>query len=507
MKVRFERIVRACRAGACVLIISLVPAAAVAEGDGRGAYRGGTTEGTAAGGTATGGTAAGGNAASGGTAERGESARSDSGRGDGGARDRDRTQVSCGSTWRQPCPMMLNTRAGDKNQITDGAPVDGSSAVRTRGSSGKSDHAPLQRQRLAAPRPLDGLSKRMPSATRLDGTSVTRLDGNGRGMGKEATVRRPNTQMNENVVLRNPLPVRRPAKVQFSPSVPMSPKATEIAKAAATERLRLARPQMKQTATLSSPVASPQESSALVLSKNDGSFIRDCAHRDVAILASNARFVLTGGCQSVTVSGSNNKLLVEMAGGGELDVLRQSNSVAWAKVDTGPDPVILSAGKTNATVSLSADPQPSLSPSLSGSAKEEQSSLGSSTTNPDASANKSAVSEMAERTQPPMGNLMILSANKDKVLRDCANRDVAVSASSSDVVLTGGCRSVTVSGSDNKILAEIVGGGELTVLRSHNAVAWAKVGASADPVVVHAEASNRTIELTAKPLDRDGAEK
>jgi hypothetical protein len=110
----------------------------------------------------------------------------------------------------------------------------------------------------------------------------------------------------------------------------------------------------------------------------------------------------------------------------------------------------------------------------------------SSTPGTEGSSGKVPLDYIAEKILQSMGELLV---------RDCANRDVAVSGSDSDIVLVGGCRSVTVSGSGNKILAEIVGGGELTVLRSRNSVAWATVGGSLGRVVVRAEPSNRTTEL------------
>jgi hypothetical protein len=57
-------------------------------------------------------------------------------------------------------------------------------------------------------------------------------------------------------------------------------------------------------------------------------------------------FILTGGCRSITISGSNNKVLAEMVSAGEVSVLRESNLVAWAKPATGNDPIAFSTGKT-----------------------------------------------------------------------------------------------------------------------------------------------------------------
>ena len=102
---------------------------------------------------------------------------------------------------------------------------------------------------------------------------------------------------------------------------------------------------------------------------------------------------------------------------------------------------------------------------------------------------------MSESIPKTEGELIIIADSNARLVRDCANKDVAVSESESDLVLTGGCHTVTVSGNGNKIIAEIGGGGELTVLRSRNAVAWTRVGASSDPVAVHAEPTNRTLEL------------
>jgi hypothetical protein len=286
------------------------------------------------------------------------------------------------------------------------------------------------------------------------------------------------------------LPPPRPAAIDLAAPPPV---ASEILKTQ-TRPGTLPLPS-KRTAALASPQVAQQHFTQLILTGDNVKYVRECTHRDVAIIANNGRFILTGGCQSLTVSGSGNKALVEMDAGGEVDVLHQFNVVAWSKPGVGVDPILFSPGKANAVVDLS--PEPKFGQTQIGNrplATEKPSDVQSATV-VGGPSNASVLSYISEKIPQSYGELSILSASNTKLVRDCANKDVAVSASDSNVVLTGGCRSVTVSGSGNKILAEIIGGGELTVLQSRNAVAWEKVGLSSDPVVVHAEPSNRMIEL------------
>jgi outer membrane protein OmpA-like peptidoglycan-associated protein len=92
----------------------------------------------------------------------------------------------------------------------------------------------------------------------------------------------------------------------------------------------------------------------LILSESNANLIRECNGKDVAVSGSNGRYILTGGCQSLTISGYNNQVLAEMAGGGELTVLRTGNAVIWSKLGEGPSPSV-TAGRSNVALEMGAD--------------------------------------------------------------------------------------------------------------------------------------------------------
>jgi outer membrane protein OmpA-like peptidoglycan-associated protein len=92
--------------------------------------------------------------------------------------------------------------------------------------------------------------------------------------------------------------------------------------------------------------------------------------------------------------------------------------------------------------------------------------------------------------------LLILAESDANLVTDCTGKDVAVSGSNGKIILTGGCRSLTISGHNNQVLAEIASGGELTVLRTGNAVIWTKIGEGPTPAVT-ADQTNMAIEMGA----------
>jgi Protein of unknown function (DUF3060) len=410
--------------------------------------------------------------------------RDGAGRGDGVSHDADRIQANCGSAWQPPCAAVHDRGQAEDNQTLP-TPADealhSSGGGDAGGTAGPIEHAVVNRATAAVRRPSDRI----------------KLEGGPGGMRATANAKKGESRPKISQ-LKPPLPVKRPATINtlalVQNSSPIATNKTQTHQPFPTHQSFPVTTPLKQTAALTPPMTSSVPSDALILAENSGDVVRDCSSKDVIILAHDARFVLTGGCRSVTVSGNNNRVLVEMASGGELDVLRQSNSVVWTKSDAGTDPLVFSAGMANATVSLSIEPG-SLPIDQPGSMKDD--GAASASLDRDRSDKKNPFSEMSQKIPQEVNDLVVLSSNDDKVIRDCANKDVSISASSSNIVLTGGCRSVTISGSKNKILAEIVGGGELTVLQSENAVAWTKFGTSTEQVLVHATAQNRLVELTA----------
>jgi hypothetical protein len=485
MKVRREWIYRPCRVGACVLILAPVIAGADEGGrSGNGSYGSGSygsASGATAGASATGSASSPSSPSSASGASSASSASATGGVShDSMSRD-DSRGVKSGDSGRcgaQTCSKIIGVGDASANPQVRGAAEGSPATIGPPLDIGTLHQHLLQKRHPIAARIVD---ERAPMALPKVNKAIARQIGSD----PRAPILAAGAHPHEDV-----LPLPRPAVIDPAASVSI---ASEIRKTQ-TRPHTVALP-LKRTAALAVPQVAQQHSTQLILTEDNVEFIRECTHRDVAIIANNGRFILTGGCRSLTVSGSGNKALVEMAAGGEVDVLHRLNIVAWAKPDAGLDPILFSTGKANVVVDLSLEPKSGPTQIENRSPATEKPSDVQSVAVVDGPSNASTLNYISEKIPQSNGELIILSVSNTKLVRDCANKDVAVSASGSNVVLTGGCRSVTVSGNGNKILAEIIGGGELTVLQSRNAVAWEKVGLSLDPVVVHAEPSNRTIEL------------
>jgi hypothetical protein len=484
MKTRFEWILHPCCIGACVIL--LAPALAGADegrsGNGNGgaggsnASGGGANQNSAAAGpsstngSSTNGTSSGGASAGGGSLgdkSRGRDTWSDK----ADNRDRARCEAS------QLCARSANARhvGGRSNgyETADGSP------------------SPVGEPMNLLPVRFHGtfrpVNQTPPIPSLKGGKAVTRPV----APDPQVTNSGIGAQQSKMAGARNSLESMRSKAA--APSELLRISSSEKVKGSGTEpRLHATIPPMKRTAALTVQVPPPQY---LTLDDDNGDVVRDCAGKDVTIRSNNAKFILTGGCRSVTVSGNNNKVLAEVAADGKVASSKQSNLVAWVTPGSSADPNIFSIVNTISAVDLSHD---FISHSLQkqGNLILAENPPGvSSAPATEGSSKKAALSYISESIPKAEGELIIIAESNARLIRDCANKDVAVSGSGSDLVLTGGCRSVTVSGNGNKIIAEIGGGGELTILHSRNAAAWTRVGASSDPVAIHAEPTNRTLEL------------
>jgi hypothetical protein len=95
-----------------------------------------------------------------------------------------------------------------------------------------------------------------------------------------------------------------------------------------------------------------QAAELLILPGSGGEFVRECAHKDVVISGSKSKFVLTGGCQSLSVPGDGNQILVDMAPGSEIYLRGNDNDIAWTKEHDAPSPAIVADGQANSIVQL-----------------------------------------------------------------------------------------------------------------------------------------------------------
>jgi hypothetical protein len=94
----------------------------------------------------------------------------------------------------------------------------------------------------------------------------------------------------------------------------------------------------------------------LILSASDGEFIRQCRQSDVVISGSHGKYVLVGGCHSLSVPGDGNEILVELAAGSEIYLRGKENAIAWKKLP-GPDPTIVADGPSNSLIRLNDTPE------------------------------------------------------------------------------------------------------------------------------------------------------
>jgi hypothetical protein len=95
-----------------------------------------------------------------------------------------------------------------------------------------------------------------------------------------------------------------------------------------------------------------QAAELLILPGSGGEFVRECGHKDVVISGSKSKFVLTGGCQSLSVPGDGNQILVDMAPGSEIYLRGNENDVAWTKEHDAASPTIIADGQSNSIVQL-----------------------------------------------------------------------------------------------------------------------------------------------------------
>ena len=97
---------------------------------------------------------------------------------------------------------------------------------------------------------------------------------------------------------------------------------------------------------------------------------------------------------------------------------------------------------------------------------------------------------------------LVIDDNNKQQIRDCAGAAISVVGNANRLVLTGYCRSISVSGSDNQVVAELEDNGELSVQGAGNTVAWSSPNAVSS-VRVGAGRTNKTIHLANKPASEE----
>ena len=90
---------------------------------------------------------------------------------------------------------------------------------------------------------------------------------------------------------------------------------------------------------------------------------------------------------------------------------------------------------------------------------------------------------------------VVLGDSGGQLIRDCSKTDVVVSGSNDRIVLIGGCRSLTILGDGNEILADMDAGTKISLSGDNNNLAWSKSTEGLDPSVVDGGRANRVVEF------------
>ena len=90
---------------------------------------------------------------------------------------------------------------------------------------------------------------------------------------------------------------------------------------------------------------------------------------------------------------------------------------------------------------------------------------------------------------------VVLADSSGQLIRDCSKTDVVVSGSNDRIVLTGGCRSLTILGDGNEILADMDAGTKISLSGNNNNLAWSKSSAGVDPSIVDGGRANRIVQF------------
>lgn len=100
------------------------------------------------------------------------------------------------------------------------------------------------------------------------------------------------------------------------------------------------------------PVALPPPATAdadTILLSGDGQDLdADCAGRNVMIEGSDGRFLLRGGCRSVTVVGHGDTIAAELAPGARIAIAGERVVLRYTQPEPGPAPIVSITGRSSA---------------------------------------------------------------------------------------------------------------------------------------------------------------
>jgi hypothetical protein len=195
----------------------------------------------------------------------------------------------------------------------------------------------------------------------------------------------------------------------------------------------------------------------------------DCTDRDVTVTADDTSYTLHGGCRSITVSGARTTVHAEMQAQSRISIPGAGDRVFWFLKTAGADPVGTVTGANSQVV--------------------QEQRLGSVIAPPSAAP-------IDTGDQPPMQ----LTGGSGVVEDRCGGRDVQITADNTVFVLRDRCRSITVTGSGDKVEAELMAGSRIRIVGDNSVVQFVLAGAGADPIVSvsgHGSVANRVQRLGA----------
>jgi outer membrane protein OmpA-like peptidoglycan-associated protein len=112
---------------------------------------------------------------------------------------------------------------------------------------------------------------------------------------------------------------------------------------------------------------------------------------------------------------------------------------------------------------------------------------------------------LAVSSEIAVAESVVLGDNSGQLIRDCSGKDVVVSGSNDRIVLTGGCRSLTILGDGNEILADMAPGTKISLSGDNNNLAWAKSG-GANASVVDGGRANTVLQFRHVAAKGDAAQ-
>jgi hypothetical protein len=181
-----------------------------------------------------------------------------------------------------------------------------------------------------------------------------------------------------------------------------------------------------------------------------------CDGQAVRLEGNHNTLVLAGPCGSLLLKGVANTVRLTLAPGAPVRIEGSGNRVRYTAIGGGP--VIEMFGSDNA---VTADAVPTSAPTQS-----------------------------ASPPSPRPASRLTLTGDDQERLEDCAGRDVVVSGMRSAYVLSGGCRSLTVTGDLLTVQAELQAGARIAITGRGSIVSWALERRGRGPAtVVHGAGS------------------